>query len=364
MKGRYQISGFYTKPTDYYTVQQNRYPRRFKQYPWSFTSSGNYSDINDNISGGVNADLDYYQWSSQGWNQYHMAMNDNGYVTYHYGVGETSLTGSKVNETNSSQSFYWQQEQVGGQPTAGSLSLLPSSNRDSSKGMWYVTSGRYTTASNCFQWMPIQNGDGSTRTSLSGNGRWYGQPTGMTADDDAYWLWIRPVGDYVYAGARSGKIFRSAFGTNPAQPDWMTMSNWSDVSSLFPANMNPDLPFIETVDGYGYGATTSGQIVSSLDQGKTWSMPDISNITGITTPAGAQVGPKALNGSFNVYTADGLYTLAKAQRSNMEDALELDLVLGKGGHLEHRGLILNAGDKIVVQSSQPDCVVDIYGYEE
>jgi hypothetical protein len=364
MRGRYQISGFYTKPSDYYTVQQNRYPRRFKNYPWSYTTSGNFSDVNDNIAGGVNSDLDYYNWSNQGWNQYHMSMNDNGYVTYHYGVGETSFTGNKVNETNSSQSFYWQQEQLGGQVTRGSLSILPSGNRDSSKGMWYVTSGTWTTGQVCFQWMPVQNDDGSTRGSLSNNGRWYGPLTGMTTSADATWLWHRPVGDYVYAGAQSGKIYRSAFGTNSTQPDWMTQSNWSDVTSSFPANMNTELPFIETVDGFGYGATTSGQMVSSLDQGETWSMASTASITGITTTAGAQVGPKAANGSFSVYTADGLYTLAKAQRSNMEDAIELDLTLGKNGHLEHRGLILNAGDKIVVQSSQPDCVVDVYGYEE
>jgi len=61
---------------------------------------------------------------------------------------------------------------------------------------------------------------------------------------------------------------------------------------------------------------------------------------------------------------DGKYSLNKAIREITEDAIEIDLSLSSKGHLEHRGLILNAGDRIYVQASEDDVVAQLYGYEE
>ena len=71
-----------------------------------------------------------------------------------------------------------------------------------------------------------------------------------------------------------------------------------------------------------------------------------------------------MKGASVIYTADGKYTLNKAVRDNLEDAVEVDMSLSAQGHLEHRGLILNAGDKVYVQSSEDGVVAQLYGYEE
>jgi len=369
MEGNYQISGFYTEKDDYPHIQQNRYPRFFNNYPWTFTTSGNFSDFGGNrISGGVNNDLDYYQYGGQGFRNIYIGMNDNGYTTYFSDINKSgsSFGGNKYNESNTSQSFYWQESNLGGKVTKGSLSLIPTKKLTSSAGLWAVCHGNYNSnGSMCMQWMPLYDSSGNHINGTNNRAGWYGQDNNLaTGTNDSEWYWIRPVGDYVYCASESNDVFRAPLSENL---EWQSMGNWEKVtSSVVPSGktINKHFPFIETVDGIGYGATTDGSIITSLDQGATWTQPDLSTVTGITTPAGAQSGGKNIAGAFAIYTADGKYTVNKAIRENLEDAVEADLSLGAGSHLEHRGLILNAGDKIYVQSSVDECVVSLYGYEE
>jgi len=295
-------------------------------------------------------------------------MNDNGYITYLYNIDRTlsMSNGAKVNETNTSQSFYWQESQLGGKVTKGSLSIIPTKKLTHTSGLWFVVHGNYSSnGSMCLQWIPFYDSSGTILTSSNNRQGWYGQDNNLaTTTDESEWYWLRPVGDYVYAASESEDVFRAPLSTGL---EWQTQSNWEKVtSSVVPSGktINKHFPFIETSEGIGYGACTDGSIISSIDQGATWTQPDLSSITGITTTANAQIGGKASSGAFVVYTADGKYSLNKAIREITEDAIEIDLSLGAKGHLEHRGLILSAGDKIYVQASEDDVVAQLYGYEE
>ena len=369
MEGNYQISGFYGK-TDYMMIQQNRRVRKFNAPPWSFNTSGDYSSSSSPyLSGGWDGnDLDYYQYGGQGYKDGYMSMNDNGYITYLYNIDQTTSfsNGSKVNETNTSQSFYWQESQLGGKVTRGSFSIIPAAKRTSSSGLWFVVHGNYNSnGSMCMQWIPFYDTSGNIITSSNNRAGWYGQVNALaTTDNESEWYWIRPVGDYVYCASESQDVFRAPLSTGL---EWQTQSNWSKVtSSVVPSGktINQHFPFIETSEGIGYGACTDGSIITSLDDGATWSQVDVSALSGITTPAGAQAAGKNLKGASVIYTADGKYTLNKAVRDNLEDAVEVDMSLSAQGHLEHRGLILNAGDKVYVQSSEDGVVAQLYGYEE
>ena len=368
MEGNYQISGFYGN-TDYMMIQQNRRVRTFNNYPWTFNTSGDYSSSSSAyLAGGWDGnDLDYYAYGGQGYKNGYMSMQDNGYITYLYNIDQTTAfsSGAKVNETNTSQSFYWQESQLGGKVTKGSLSIIPAQKRTSSAGLWFVVHGNYSSnGSMCMQWIPFYDTSGNIITSSNNRAGWYGQVNALaTTTNESEWYWIRPVGDYVYCASESQDVFRAPLGAQA----WQQQSNWSKVtSSVVPSGktINQHFPFIETEDGIGYGACTDGSIITSLDDGATWSQVDISTLSGIATPAGAQVGGKNKLGASVIYTADGKYTLNKAIRDNLQDAVEVDLSLSAKGHLEHRGLILNAGDKVYVQASQDDVVAQLYGYEE
>ena len=370
MEGNYQISGFYTEKTDYLFIQQNRYPRIFNNYPWTYTTSGNYSDNSGGyISGGHNNDLDYYSYGGQGFRNIYLSMDDNGYTTYMSDISKdpTSFSGNKYNETNTSQSFHWQQSQVGGKVTKGSLSFVPTKKLTSGSGLWAVCHGNYgsNNGNMCMQWIPVYDSSGNHINGTNNNGRWYGQVNALaTNDNESEWYWIRPVGDYVYCASESQDVFRAPLSSNL---EWQNQSNWSKVTSdVVPTGkqINQHFPFIETTEGIGYGACTDGSIITSLDQGATWTQGDLSTITGISNTTGAQVAGKNSTGAFVVYTADGKYEMTKAIRQITEDAIEIDLSLSAKGHLEHRGLILNAGDKVYVQASQDDVVAQLYGYEE
>ena len=369
MTGNYQISGFYTKQDDYLFIQQNRQPRIFNNYPWTYTTSNNFSDNSGgNIAGGYSNDLDYYNWGGQGFRNIYISMNDDGYTTYMSNISKdpTSFSGNKYNESNTSQSFYWQQSQIGGKITQGSMSLIPTAPRTSGSGLWAVVHGNYSSnGSMCMQWMPVYDSSGSHINGTNNRAGWYGQVNALaTTDNESEWYWIRPVGNYVYCASASQDVFRAPLSTNL---EWQTQSNWSKVtSSVVPSGktINEHFPFIETTEGIGYGACTDGSIITSLDQGATWTQGDLTSITGVSTTAGAQVGGKNAAGAFVIYSADGRYDMSKAIRSNLEDAVEVDLSLSAKGHLEHRGIILNAGDKVYVQSSQDDVVAQLYGYEE
>ncbi len=369
MEGNYQISGFYTEPDDYLFIQQNRYPRIFKNYPWTYTTSGNFSDNSGgNIAGGYNNDLDYYTYGGQGFRNIYISMNDNGYTTYMSNISKdpASFSGNKYNETNTSQSFYWQESQIGGKVTKGSMSLIPTAPKTHSQGLWAVVHGNLSSNGNmCLQWMPVYDSSGNHINGTNNRQGWYGQVNALaTTDNESEWYWLRPVGNYVYAASESQDVFRAPLSSNL---EWQTQSNWSKVtSSVVPSGktINQHFPFIETTEGIGYGACTDGSIITSLDQGATWTQGDLSAISGVTTTAGAQVAGKDASGAFVIYSADGKYELNKAIRDNLQDAIEVDLTLSAKGHLEHRGLILNAGDKVYVQASQDDVVAQLYGYEE
>ena len=370
MEGNYQISGFYTKKDDYLFIDQSRRPRIFNNYPWTYTVSGNFSDNSGgNIAGGYNNDLDYYQYGGQGFRNIYLSMDDNGYTTYMSNISKdpASFSGNKYNESNTSQSFYWQQANLGGKVTKGSLSFIPTQKLTSDSGLWAVVHGNGfgSAGSMCMQWMPVYDSSGTHINGTNNRAHWSGQVNALaTTTNESEWYWIRPVGDYVYCASASQDVFRAPLSSNL---EWQTQSNWEKVtSSVVPSGktINEHFPFIETTTGIGYGACTDGSIITSIDQGATWSQGDLATITGITTTAGAQVGGKDTSGAFVVYTADGRYDMTKAIRDNLQDAIEVDLSLGANGHLEHRGLILNAGDKVYVQASQDDVVAQLYGYEE
>jgi hypothetical protein len=215
------------------------------------------------------------------------------------------------------------------------------------------------------QWIPFYDSSGNIRTNSSSRAGWYGQVNALaTTDNESEWYWIRPVGDYVYCASASQDVFRAPLSSGL---EWQNQSNWSKVtSSVVPSGktINEHFPFIETPEGIGYGACTDGSIITSLDDGATWSQVDVATMTGITTTAGAQAAGKDSKGASAIYSADGKYETSKAIRGKLEDAVEVDMNLAASGHLEHRGLILNAGDKVYVQSSEDGVVAQLYGYEE
>jgi hypothetical protein len=169
------------------------------------------------------------------------------------------------------------------------------------------------------------------------------------------------VGDYVYA-AGSNKVFRA-----PITSWWTSLNNWTDVTSSFPSNLNFYFPFIEDRNGYGYTITTNGDVLLSKD-GATWVKGDTSLITsGIGSLTNSYTGPKTDTfAQFAVYTSTGKYTTLSSLASPTikSDAFELDLTVPSKNHLEHRGIILNAGDKVYARSTNSDTKIDVYGFEE
>jgi hypothetical protein len=67
-----------------------------------------------------------------------------------------------------------------------------------------------------------------------------------------------------------------------------------------------------------------------------------------------------------VYTSTGKYTTLSSLGSPTikPDAFELDLTVPAKNHLEHRGIILNAGDKVYARATNSDTKIDVYGFEE
>lgn len=355
---RYQISGFYGE-NDYHTKNSNSYPRRIKGYPWDSLidksyQSNSYGGAGQATYGGYDGGPSYDGHGSAGFRTQQFHINSTGYLSRYYTMAAS--TGSNANNgnyTSTGNSPYWLGANVT-TPEYYALSILPTSKLSSANlrlvvgtvtgNTHYIWSIRITDAASA-----------DTYTDQQVINKDYG--SGYSSS----WLWYRPVGDYVYA-ASTTKVFRAPITT------WWTDHNaWTDVTSSFPSNLNFYMPFIEDKNGVGYTCTTNGDVLTCKD-GVTWTKADSSTVTsGIGSLTNSFVGPK-LNSydQFAVYTSTGKYqTLSSLNAPTIKpDAFELDLALPSKSHLEHKGIILNAGDKVYARATNSDTIIDIYGFEE
>jgi hypothetical protein len=245
------------------------------------------------------------------------------------------------------------------------MSLLPESRLD--KDNLYLFQGGTVYSSTYLVWFSGKVWDSGSWTWSNDSGSVVDKSGDGVSGNDCTIMWFRPVGDYAYLCTLGNKVWRCPLGSGMKNG-----SNWSRVdndTTVFPSYiMNQGVSYTNTIiedeNGVGYWITNDDNIITSRDYGLTWEMGDFSSVTGITTTTDASSGPKDSSGAYKIYTADGAYDVLKAQRANMDDAFELDLTLGANSHLEHRGLILNAGDKIYARSTNSETVIDVYGFEE
>jgi hypothetical protein len=354
----YQISGFYSE-NDYIVMNSSRYPRRVKGYPWDTLDKSYEGYPAASVFGGYDNTPSYYDYGTAGFRQQCFHVNSTGYLTRQYSLGSsTSSNGSQSDYTSSSNSPYWLNTNYG-QHSPYALSILPTA-RLSTANLRLVTGCSWTSGSNAIWGATITDASSNQSYNISVNltrTNWGGSYDQTSLN----WLWFRPVGDYVYGGT-ANKVFRA-----PVTSWFSSLNNWTDVTSSFPSNLHFYFPFIEDRNGYGYTITTNGDVLFSKD-GATWVKGDTSIITsGIGSLTSAYTGPKTDTfAQFAVYTSTGKYTTLSSLGSPTikPDAFELDLTVPAKNHLEHRGIILNAGDKVYARATNSDTKIDVYGFEE
>lgn len=365
-RNRFQISGFYSKGT-YAVSNSNHWKRFLNDYPWTYDfvdteqNGNNNADLNDNIWWNNNGS--YNDSGFIGYKDFVAQSNSNGYITFHRDITQNS--GNESNYTSTSNSGYWMQGNGYSSFSQGSNSLLPLSRLDSDNLYLFqggtVYSSTYTTM---FSGQCYTNG---SWTWNNHNGNATNRSSDGLSGSDCNIMWFRPVGDYGYFCTQSNKVYRCLLGTGMQQgSNWVRVDNDTNVfpDPIMTQGVSYTNTIIEDEQGVGYWVTNDDNIITSRDFGETWEIGDFSSVTGITTTTDASSGPKEAGGAYKIYTADGAYDVLKAQRANIQDAFELDLSLGAKSHLEHRGLILNAGDKIYARSTNSDTVIDVYGFEE
>lgn len=356
----YQISAFYEE-NDYYVFNNNRYPRRVKGYPWDAIDK-NYQAYDTNaVFGGHETAPTYFDYGSAGFRTQIFTVNSQGYVTRTHSINAgTATTGTIAQFTSVINSTYGLQQN--GYPTnvPYSLSILPTA-KGSSKNLRLVSGS--SSGSGSFAIWSTKITDGTSTQTYSIDAQVQTRTNWTTAYTAAMLtlLWYRPVGEYVYA-ASSTKVFRAPIGK------WHTdIQSWVDVTSSFPTNLNFNFAFIEDKNFYGYTVTTNGDVVSTKD-GVTWIKGDASVITsGIGSVSNAYTGVKLSSyDQFPVYTSTGRYnTLIGLDTPTMKpDLFEASLTVPSKSHLEHRGIILNAGDKVYARSTNTNTIIDVYGFEE
>ena len=356
----YQISAFYGE-NDYYVNNSNRYPRRVKGYPFDSLDK-NYEGYGTGVFGGYDTAPNYYDQGMAGFRTQFFSTNSSNYLTRRYTIiASTSSSASTTDYTSNANAPYGLQQNGYPAMVPYSLSILPSA-KGSAANLRLVTGSAATgTTGSTYIWQVRITNDGGTEV--------YDQQSVLVKNDwgttysqaQRQMLWYRPVGDYVYS-ASSSKVFRAPITTWYSNP-----ASWVDVTSSFPANLNFNFPFIEDKNFYGYTVTTNGDIVTTKD-GATWTKADATLITtGIGSLSGAYTGVKVNSyDQFPVYTSTGKYnSLVGLEAPTMKpDVFEANLTVPSKSHLEHRGIILNAGDKIYARSTNANTIIDIYGFEE
>lgn len=356
----YQISAFYGE-NDYFVFNSNRYPRRVKGYPFD-SESKNYEGYGTGVFGGYDTAPNYYDYGSAGFRTQMFSVNSSNYLTRRYTIiAGTSSSGSTTDYTSVANSPYGLQQN--GYPAMNpySLSILPTA-KGSTANLRLVTGSAATgTTGTTYIWQ--------VRITNESSAEVYDQQSILIKNDwgttysqvQRTMLWYRPVGDYVYS-ASTTKVFRA-----PITTWYTTPTSWVDVTSSFPTNLNFYFPFIEDKNFYGYTVTTNGDIVSTKD-GVTWTKADATLITtGIGSLGGAYTGVKVNSyDQFPVYTSTGKYSsLVGLEAPSMKpDLFEANLTVPSKSHLEHRGIILNAGDKVYARSTNTNTIIDVYGFEE
>lgn len=367
--GVYQIAPFFQN-NDYWVLSQdgNNYVRRIK------------GKITDKTSWTVNSasDSDVFAYQN-GTPSYGMAANNgaagfrrmfvslaqssgNTTVVYNVDVGST---GSAVNYTSETGSFYNSIGSAYGTCSSRSLSVVPLKDASGNILSYHFVASGYITSETRIAWKEYKD-DGSsynvnpTYISIANSQLFPSTSSNAIA-------WFRCIGSWVYAMTIAGQAIKA-----PAD-GWQNPANWTNITANLPAGTDYNFAWMD--DGYGNALvyTTAGMQKTSngvtfTDFVSTTVPSELTGISGMPASDVYQVFKKdgSASSEYYVLTSNTLhesYTERDVGVISAGDVFEKNLPLDANAVVEHKGLVLNSGDKVYAITSQPT-VVQVYGFEE
>lgn len=357
-----QIAPFFQN-NDYWSVDGNGYPFRLKGKLTDKTAWTNTYNGTDSYGYTGSQNTSYYDYGFAGFRRMAVSAGSNGYIHVFYNCGEGS-SGTVSNYTSNAQSFY---NVAAAYATFNqySLSVVPYTDSNGNIVSYHFVASGYNGSECRIGWKDYSD-DGSTVTANMTYITLSGVFTG-----NATIAWFRKIGSYVYAMTTNNECVRA-----PAN-SWKVAGNWTNITASLPAGTSYLIPWID--DGYGNAlAFTTAGVQRSNANGTTWSdivtttTPSYITSSGITMPSDAFYYAQKNDGvgkSYHVFAQNDLYEFTTVSVNSIgtvggEDIFEKNLPLDPAAVVEHKGLVLNAGDKVYAVATNSDTVVQVYGFEE